>query len=146
MMLHKLRAGLRLSRQERTILARAWARLLVADLLLRFLPLPRVQKLLAARPRRRGGETATAPTLRVLRAVDVAARHHLYPMHCLQRALVLQSMLGTYGVHTDLRLGVRREAGELRAHAWIEHQGQPLGESADVQREFSPLAGAGEGE
>jgi hypothetical protein len=144
MMLRKLRAGLNLSRQERAIAARAWARLLVADLLLRFLPLPRVQKLLAARPRRRRGETAV-PASRVLRAVDLAARHHLYPMHCLQRALVLQSMLGAYGVHTDLRLGVRREAGELRAHAWIEHEGQPLGESPDVEREFSPLASAGEG-
>src|SRR5688500_12244795 len=119
-----LRALRSLSGRERGSLVRAWAYLLVADLALRFVAFPRVERLLAllARGRRR---QAGLPADRLATLVTAAARHHLRPMTCLPRALALHTLLRRNGIQTDLRIGVRREAGSLQAHAWVEHAGAP---------------------
>jgi hypothetical protein len=61
-------------------------------------------------------------------------------MTCLPRSLTLQALLRRYGMEADLRIGVRWEAGELRAHAWVEQAGNPVGEPADVEHRFQRLA------
>lgn len=117
-------------------LARAWMYLLVARVALRFLPVRRVEALLAGiSPKGRRAISSA----RLARLVAIAARGHLLPMTCLPRSLALQALLRRQGVEADLRIGVRREAGELRAHAWIEDGGHPVGETADVRRRFLPL-------
>ena len=58
---------------------------------------------------------------------------------CLDRALVLTETLRGRGAAAALRLGVRREAGALRAHAWVELDGCPLGESAAALAALAPL-------
>jgi hypothetical protein len=60
-------------------------------------------------------------------------------MGCLQKALVLQSLLHRQGVAVDLQIGVRKHEGTLQAHAWLEQAGQPLFEDPEVDSEFSPL-------
>lgn len=120
-------------------LARAWGYLLIADLALRFLPMQRVEALLEGLSRRRGRKVSTA---RLARLVDIAARCHLRPMTCLPRAVALRALLRRHSVEADLLIGVRREDGELRAHAWIEDGGQPVGEPADIRRRFQPLVSA----
>ncbi len=72
-------------------------------------------------------------------AVAAAAAHHLYPMRCLPRSLVLQTLLAREGIRSELRIGVRREDGGLEAHAWVEHQGRPLAEREDRTGSFSAL-------
>lgn len=73
------------------------------------------------------------------RLVDIAARHHIRPTACLQRSLVLQALLLRQGLATDLRIGVRRHASTLRAHAWLESAGRPLFENLNVDADFLPL-------
>jgi len=131
--------------RERALLATAWIWLLVADLALRLLPLSGVRRLLApaAPPRRSAGEAGdTVPVVRLARLIELAARHHLYPMTYLRWALVLERWLGQRGLAADLRIGVRREGSRLHAHAWVEHGGGPVAEPREAIGAFVPLLGA----
>jgi hypothetical protein len=129
-----------LPREERRILRRAWLSLLLADAALRWSPLSSVQRFLAGRIHRgllRTGAALEPP--RLARLVDIAARHHIRPMGCLPRSLVLQALLRERGVATDLRIGVRKSASLLQAHAWLEQAGKPFCERQEIAADFSPL-------
>ena len=69
--------------------------------------------------------------------VNVAATHGLFRAHCLQRSLVLWSLLERNGVESELRFGARKENGQIQAHAWVEINGVALND--DTHREFSSL-------
>lgn len=140
----KLRAARTFSGSDWQILLQAWFLLFAVDLGLRWLPYPRLQEMAA---RGWGGEETgnAADVIRDLqRLVNVAAHNHLYEMSCLRRSLALQRLLGWRGIRTELRFGVHKEAGELRAHAWLEYDGQPIGEPGAIAARFAVLA-AGEG-
>ena len=130
-----------LSGGELRLLARAFVLLLVADLALRTLSFERARRLLAATPPVPPAGQPPSPSriAEVIRLVDVAARHHLYPMTCLRRALVLQRLLLQEGLETRLRLGVRGVERRFEAHAWLEHDGIPVGEPEDVALRFAPF-------
>ena len=133
----KLRALLALTPDERRALGLAWAYLLISDLALRILPLPRVERVLArlSAGRREPGLTPA----RLAQLTGIAARHHLLPMVCLPQSLALQALLRRQGLSSELRIGVRRAGGTLHAHAWVEHAGSPLGETVP----YLPLAKGG---
>ncbi len=136
---NSLRRALRRSPREWGLFARAWLTLLVADLCLRWLSFPRVERLFAPSPARsRMQADDEAVRLRVW-AVDAAARHHLRPMTCLPRTLSLRWLLGRAGIPTDLRIGVARQGGRLLAHAWVERNGQSIGEREGELSAFHPL-------
>jgi len=159
---HKLVTALTLPLLDWPILAQAWAWLLIVDLSLRVLPFRRVQHLCHLESRR--DEESPLPAVEALRRkavsrpsktaqgdvsetilhlqqlVKIAARNHLYDMSCLRQSLVLQRLLAQRGIETYLRIGVRKEAGELAAHAWLEYTGQPIGHPHDVAARFEPLA------
>ncbi|HWM93382.1 MAG TPA: lasso peptide biosynthesis B2 protein [Thermoanaerobaculia bacterium] len=121
---------------ELRTLTRAWVYLLIAYIAVRVLPVPRVVALLEGLSPK---EKKEIPSTRLARLVDIAACRHLRPMTCLPRSLALQALLRRHGVSADLLIGVRREAGALRAHAWIEDAGNPVGDPADIRRLFLPL-------
>ena len=120
-----LRRLRRLTPPEVWAFARAWVLLLAADLGLRLLPFPRLERWLA--PRSAAGSAAAA------------ARHHLYPMRCLPQALCLRWLLGRHGIAAELRIGVERRRGEMRAHAWLERDGRPVGDGPGVADRYAPL-------
>ncbi len=140
---HKLRAALALSLSDWAVFFPAWLMLLVVDLGLRVLPFPRVRKLVASskQPGRAASQRDVRLELcRLEWLVDIAARNHLYPMTCLRQALTLQWLLARRGVAADLRIGVRKQAGALEAHAWVECAGQAI-RSAETVDVFAPLVG-----
>ena len=97
---------------------------------------------LAGSRRRRG--TVADPEFaakEAARMVAVAARFSLMGRTCLPRAMVLSCLLQRMGLHGDLRIGVRQEGEGLKAHAWIEQQGEVLNDSADVHERFAAFAG-----
>jgi hypothetical protein len=67
---------------------------------------------------------ATPPQL--ARAVERASRHLPYRPTCLERALVLDRLLGSAALERTLVIGVRRNGDALEAHAWIERDGHAL--------------------
>jgi hypothetical protein len=137
----KLRRARALTRHDWGILARSWFLLLTIDLGLRLLSFKKVQALLQIGASARSTSDDPASLIRRLGwLVAIAARHHLYPMTCLRRSLALQRLLAGSGVAADLRLGVRKQDGALQAHAWLEWDGQPVGE-AGLNSSFLVLKG-----
>lgn len=118
------------------VFAKAWGLLLAADLGLRALPFARVDRWLARPASGEADETAVG---RLVWATEAAARHHLYPMRCLPKALTLRRLLGRHGIESELRIGVARQDGGLAAHAWVERRGIPVGETWDVDERFAAL-------
>lgn len=80
---------------------------------------------------------ASVRAAEVARLVAAAARHGLYRASCLPVSLTLGWLLYRQGIRTDLRLGVRKAAARLEAHAWIEHQGIPLIDTPEVHDRFA---------
>lgn len=112
--------------------------MLVFDIGLRTRPFPELQAY-AAQPCSRPIQSPekTGRLIHTLNdAVDHARYNHLYPMTCLRRALTLQKMLAQRGISADLKIGVRKEAGQLSAHAWLEHQGKPIGELKQIKEQY----------
>lgn len=134
----------RLPRAHRLLLVRAGLWLLAVDLGLRVLGFARLRQLLA-----RGVAPASEPVAgadtwgeaeTLARWVAVAARHHLYPMRCLTRSLVVWRLLARRGIASELHIGVRKQASELVAHAWVECAGRPVGEDGEVESRYAALA------
>lgn len=133
-----------LSGAERWLLVRAAGWLLAVDLGLRTSGFARVRRRLA----RAGREPAAGPVTperwaeaeSIARLVAAAARHHLYPMTCLRRSLVLDRFLAERGIPSELRIGVRKDEQGFRAHAWIECDGRALSEPEAVESRFASLS------
>jgi hypothetical protein len=137
-----------LSWHEWVRLGEAWAVLLATYVGLRLLPFQAVRTLAQARPGHRrspdAGEAAAAVE-DVQRAVKRAAQHHLVPVHCLVKALASQWLLGRRGIVASLQFGVRRTPEGLAAHAWLELEGRPIGETLPIEARFARLAAPGPG-
>ena len=71
------------------------------------------------------------------RLVETAARLQPLPARCLAQSLWLEWLLAREDIPCMLRLGARRTAAGLEAHAWVEHAGQPLNDTADVAHRFA---------
>ena len=81
-------------------------------------------------PESRGPEDAERACA-IARVVGVVAGRGPVHATCLRRALLVSWILRREGIASVLRIGVRREGDELLAHAWVEHNGVPLGEDDD---------------
>jgi Transglutaminase-like superfamily len=62
--------------------------------------------------------------LRLGRIVERALDHLPGDTRCLTRSLVLVHLLARRGIPAKLVIGV--EAAPFRAHAWVEHEGEPV--------------------
>jgi hypothetical protein len=141
LVLRKLRSAARLSSADWLLFIQAWIWLLLFDIGLRTRPFPELQAFAA----QSASHPPPAPeqTERLLHitrvAVDRARYNHLYPMTCLRRSLTLQKMLAKRWIAAELKIGVRKDDGQLEAHAWLEYQGRTLGEAEKITEKFSAL-------
>lgn len=88
-------------------------------------------------PRADGAAAALAPA-ELARLVDAAAAR--LRVRCLARSLALWQLLRHRGTSTEIRLGVSKLAdGSLAAHAWLEFEGLPLNDNADVLERYAGL-------
>lgn len=142
-MIRKLRTALALTPGDWAALVAAWWVLWAVDVGLRLLSyscLLGVIEWFTPEGRVRSRPPAARTLSRRCAAlVDVAARHHLYPMSCLRQALALRWLLAVHGVSTQLLIGVHKNEDRLLAHAWLELAGTPLGEDIDVGVRYLPL-------
>ena len=72
--------------------------------------------------------------------VNIAALRGPFPANCLTRSLLLTWLLRRRGIANQLRIGVHLADGRLDAHAWVEHAGTPVNDSADVGERFPAFA------
>ena len=78
--------------------------------------------------KRKGGPAvASVPSAAHLAwLVEVAGRYTPVTATCLKKALVLSWLLGRRGTRTELRIGVARHEGRLKAHAWLDYDGRVI--------------------
>lgn len=72
-----------------------------------------------------------------LRAQRVVKRATGIGGSCLVRSLALWAILRRRGVHTGLRVGMRRSGEKIDGHAWLEIEGVPVNENETVIRAYS---------
>ncbi len=110
---------------EKGLFLGAAALLLAVRLGLWLLPYRVVSGVLERRVRRRGDEDRfdARVVADAARAVVVAGRY-VPRATCLAQALTLRTLLGLLGQPARLRIGVRKNADALEAHAWVESGGR----------------------
>jgi hypothetical protein len=108
-------------------------------LAVRVLGLARFQSLLARQTYPAGASLTQAGVQNTARIVNIAARRALRAP-CLPAALFLQWLLLRRGVTSHVRIGVRIATGALEAHAWVECEGTPINDCADIALKFPPIA------
>jgi hypothetical protein len=74
---------------------------------------------------------------RARHVIRCLARNGLYGGNCLSNALVLWGLLCRQGIEGDFCIGVRRNAGQFEAHAWVEYQGRPLNATETIYQCFA---------
>jgi hypothetical protein len=129
---------------ERGMLLHSLAALPLSALLLRLAGFRRAQGFLSKTAGRRARplvlEKPELPQAqRAARLVAAAAAEGLYRANCLEQSLTLWWLLQRRGVACQLRIGVRKQAERLEAHAWVEFDGAILNDGEGIHRHFSPF-------
>jgi hypothetical protein len=79
---------------------------------------------------------AIAKTARMVRSAS-----HLGPFQatCLAQSLTLWLLLQQQNISSAIKIGVRKNAGRLEAHAWVEHDGVAINETDAVHQHYAPF-------
>ncbi len=142
-MRRKLDQASKLTSREWRFFIYAWLLLLWVELALRFFSFTRVSQWFAAKPSSESTSYLADQNNTIQRTwqlVDMASRNHILQITCLRRSLVTQKLLSQQGIPVVLRFGVNREGGRFRAHAWLEYQGQAIGEAEPLSQAYEALA------
>ena len=113
------------------LLARMAAWIVVLSALAKGLSLPRALRIVSTEVRR-NGDVAVDP-VQLSTAIDavLGANFLVFKPSCWKRATVLHRYFALSGVATTIRFGVTREPNsELKGHAWLELDGEPILESS----------------
>jgi hypothetical protein len=131
----------RLSWRDRWVLGQALTLLPLTAATLRVLSFARLQSVLSSTlPRPSRDTSASYPLDRIhatTQLVRLAANRGPVRVTCLPHSVVLWWLLRRQGVDAVLRFGVRKTAGEIEAHAWVEHGGTALNDDGDIRERFA---------
>jgi hypothetical protein len=141
----RLRCFVALGPADRWLILKLWPLLGIVSLLVQGLGYQRTQRLLA---RVHTGDRAAFLcrdgamdyARRVGRLTRVAGRHIPTDGSCLRQSLLVWWVLRCRGLAAELKIGVRTTEG-FAAHAWVELDGQPVNDTADVAKRFAALHG-----
>jgi hypothetical protein len=134
----RLRTFLALPGAERAAFLLAWAWVCASKLALGAFGLSRI----VAWHLRAPAVAGRAPAPRAIRWIGVAARYCPGGASCLVRSLAVLGLLRRRGLGAQLRIGVGATAPVLEAHAWVELDGVPVNDAADVAARYPPFAGS----
>lgn len=144
-MWERLRKFSALEPPARRLFLRAAFLLPVVSLSLRFLGFLKTQTSLQKRISSAAAQAAADPprsTELTVRMVRAAVRHSIAHPTCLQESLVLWLLLGRQGIVSELRIGVRKDAGKFEAHAWVERDGVALNEPEALHEHYAAFDSA----
>ena len=140
---HRLRRFLALPPADQGLLIRAFISLGVVDIALRLAGFQWVMR------RARSVSQSSSPHVdaqalsrarRYAHWLSCASRNHIVRARCLHRSLVLHRWLRQENLPSILRIGVRKEGDDLKAHAWVELAGQPVNDPPSAVAPFTLLA------
>jgi len=94
----------------------------------------------AVAPRAAVGEEDVRRARLYGRWIGTAARFHVLRPQCLHQSLVLHSWLRHQGLPSEMRIGVRYDRNELKAHAWVELAGRVVNDRRRAVAAFTPLS------
>lgn len=134
---------LRLPPSERRLVIRVTFLLGATQLALRMLSFRRVYRWMENAGRKRGEnrENQRLSADLICSVVNRSGRRFLGVDSCFPQALVGEMLLERNGYPSTLRIGViKSQAGELKAHAWVEKDGEVVigGPVSHVER-YTPL-------
>lgn len=86
-----------------------------------------------------GPQTETTDVDAIAWCVRAASGTHVVPVRCLERSLTLQRVLRKRGVAAELRIGVEKKDSKVAGHAWLEIDGEPVGEPEGIDEKFAAL-------
>jgi hypothetical protein len=143
--MHRMGKLVRLAPADWRMLLMAAPLVVVVRLMLWLLPFRRVRQVVTAtadrlldRQAKRNRAAQIAPE-RIAWAVAVVSSY-IPAASCLTRALAAEILLAWHGYESQLRIGVAKsEAGQLEAHAWLEHAGQTVIGGA-ISARYVPLS------
>jgi hypothetical protein len=73
-------------------------------------------------------------------AVRRAAKYGIFRPACLVQAIAIQRLLAADGIQgAIIRVGVKQAEAGMEAHAWVELEGDVIGDTLAHVREFAPL-------
>lgn len=136
--MRRLRTFLALPGAERAAFLQAWAWVVTSKLALGALGLSRV----VAWHQRAPAVAGPVAAPRAVRWIGVASRYCPGGASCLVRSLALLGLLRRRGLGAQLRVGVGATAPRLEAHAWVELDGVPVNDAADVAARYPPFDGS----
>lgn len=120
-----------------------WLRLALVDIKLRSLPVQVIKSWLYHRVAVDNLPLSYALTQKVMQleqsVMQASAHPVFFNMSCLRRALVMRSILATWGIPSQLCFGARMptEGDQLEAHAWLDLGVFCLGQNeSSTQSEF----------
>jgi hypothetical protein len=76
---------------------------------------------------------------RTLWAVRATGRRLLPERPCLTQALVGRFLLAQHGLDASIQIGVTKEESDLKAHAWLEHEGTIILGGAQSRDKYQPF-------
>ena len=80
-------------------------------------------------PRREADAADTHAAQRLAELASIAGRRGVFTATCLPQALLIEWILRRRGLSPELRVGVRKQADAIDAHAWVELDGVALGQT-----------------
>ena len=92
-----------------------------------------------ANPYDRAKRNMAKDAARIAHMVHAAARHGVVRPTCLESSLALWWLLGRQGIESSLRIGTRKTASGLEAHAWVEFGGNALNETSGALPDYAPF-------
>lgn len=139
-MIRLIRRWRALPPRERRLLPEAAACLLWARVILALFPLETALRIMKRETRPGAGCLALSSNPQQIKlAVERAARHVPFKAVCLQQAFAAFVMLRRHGLPATVHLGVRRQEGGLRAHAWSV-SGNTSMTGTELASAFVPIA------
>lgn len=77
--------------------------------------------------------------INLAKVMNISANRSPIHTNCLQRSLTLWSLLRRKGIESELRIGVDKQSGALKAHAWLEKDGVVLNDTKASVQGFTPF-------